>query len=265
MRARALPALLITLLSSSGFLDAQLSKRTLLMVAAHADDEGPIGPVLARYAREGVQVHLIIVTDGAQGGKKTSIPSGPQLAKARADEAACAAAALGLAPPILLGFPDGKLGDYGTDPSLLFRVTARLAQELERLRPAAIVTWGPDGGMGHADHRIVSNLATQLVRAGAPGAPQNLYYMSIPPEGFRALYPERGVPPLMVPEAKHFNVRVSFTPEDFAAAQRSTACHKTQYSGDEIQKVVDAMRQTWKGVIPFISAFDPTPRTDLVP
>ena len=49
----------------------QGAARTLVAVWAHADDEGPVGPVLARYAREGVQVHMIIATDGAQGAANT--------------------------------------------------------------------------------------------------------------------------------------------------------------------------------------------------
>ena len=31
--------------------------RTLVAVWAHADDEAPVGPILARYAREDVRVH----------------------------------------------------------------------------------------------------------------------------------------------------------------------------------------------------------------
>ena len=44
----------------------------LVAVWAHADDEGPVTPILARYAREGVQVYMIIATDGAQGAANTS-------------------------------------------------------------------------------------------------------------------------------------------------------------------------------------------------
>jgi LmbE family N-acetylglucosaminyl deacetylase len=47
--------------------------RTVVAVWAHADDEGPVAPILARYAREGVQVHMIIATDGAQGAANTSV------------------------------------------------------------------------------------------------------------------------------------------------------------------------------------------------
>src|SRR3954467_13753736 len=142
------------LLAAPSALDArQNSAKTLVAVFAHPDDESSAAPILARYAREGVQVHLIVATDGAAGGQQTPLPAGPGLAKVRADEARCAADALGIKPPILLDFPDGKLGGYAEDPLRLFRLTARLQQELQRLRPDALITWGPDGGTGHPDHR----------------------------------------------------------------------------------------------------------------
>jgi LmbE family N-acetylglucosaminyl deacetylase len=141
--------------------------KTLVVFMAHADDESPVAPILSRYAREGVQVHLIIATDGAQGGTYTTIPRGPELARVRADEARCATDALGIHPPILLGFPDGHLGTFTEDRDRLFQLTARAQAELERLRPDVLITWGPDGGAGHPDHRLVSSIATQLVRAGS--------------------------------------------------------------------------------------------------
>src|SRR5215207_3798691 len=102
------------------------------------------------------------------------MPIGDELATAREEEARCAARALGIQPPILLGFPDGKLGDY--------------------------ITWGPDGGTGHPDHRIVSSIVTQLQRTGAPGIPERLFYMSLPVESMQAMNPQRGAPPLLVPK-----------------------------------------------------------------
>jgi LmbE family N-acetylglucosaminyl deacetylase len=45
-----------------------IMNRTLLAVLAHPDDESyGIGGTLARYAAEGVDVHVIIATDGAAG------------------------------------------------------------------------------------------------------------------------------------------------------------------------------------------------------
>lgn len=206
---------------------------------------------------------MSIASDGSQGaGQQGNIqrpdsgPRGEDSARVRADEARCAAQALGVQPPILLGFPDGKLGDYIGDRSLLFRMTQRIAEELERIKPDAVVTWGPDGGVGHPDHRLVSDIATQLQRAGAPGVPERLFYiyipmhipMYIPAEGIRAMSP-RGEPPLLIPQAKYFTVRVPFAPEDFDAAVRSMVCHHTQGTPEVAQRMVPVMRREWNGVV----------------
>jgi LmbE family N-acetylglucosaminyl deacetylase len=221
--------------------------KTLVAVWAHADDEVPVGPVLARYAREGAQVYMMIATDGSQGGANTSVPRGPELARVRAEEARCATEALGIHPPILLGFPDGQLGNYIDDPSRLYRLTQRVQEELQRLNPDVVITWGPDGGFGHADHRMVSNIVTQLVRAGAPGLPERLFYAFIPAEGFQAVYPTRGAPPFVIPQAKYLSTRVQFSQTDLETARRSMACHKTQYSDDVLQRASEAMKGAWKG------------------
>ena len=244
--------------------------KTLVMVGAHADDEGPVAPILARYAREGVKVYLIIASDGVAGaGQQGGIPrpdatvQGEELVRQRAEEARCATQALGIQPPILLGFPDGKLGDYAGDRALIYRVTQRIAEELGRLRPDAVITWGPDGGTGHPDHRIVSNIVTQLQRAGAPGVPERVFYMNLPVEAMRAMNPQRGEPPLTVPQATYFTVRVPFAPEDFRAAERSMACHKSQFTPEVVQRVAPAAARAWNGAIPLIPAFPTAPGTDL--
>jgi LmbE family N-acetylglucosaminyl deacetylase len=239
-------------------------------VLAHADDEGAAAPILARYAREGAKVYLLIASDGAAGfgqqgnlPRPDSTPRGEELARVRAEEARCAAQALGAQPPILLGFPDGKLGDYVGDRTLVYRLTQRMADELGRLRPDAIVTWGPDGGVGHPDHRMVSNIVTQLQRAGAPGVPERVFYMYLPVEGIRAMNPQRGEPPLLIPQAKYFTVRVPFTPEDLAASQRSMVCHKSQVRPEVFDRVFRAQAGAWNGVIALVPAFATAPGSDL--
>ena len=126
MRAIICTVIATLMLVSPSAISGQGPTRTLVAVWAHADDEAPVAPVLARYARDGVQVHMIIVTDGAQGAANTSVPRGPEIAKLRAEEARCSAQALGVQPPILLGFPDGAIGAYSGDPTLLFRLTQRV-------------------------------------------------------------------------------------------------------------------------------------------
>jgi len=242
--------------------------RTLVAVLAHADDEGPVAPILAHYAREGVQVHLLIATDGGQGtgfaaARGDTVPPAQDLVRVRTEEARCAAQALGVKPPILLSFPDGKLGDYVGDRALVYRLTQRVAEELQRLSPDAIVTWGPDGGTGHPDHRMVSNIVTQLQRAGAPGVPERVFYMYLPAEAMRAMNPQRGEPPLLVPAARYATARVPFSPEDLQAAARSMACHKSQFTDEVVRRVHAAAARVWNGVIPLIPAFPTAPVTDL--
>jgi LmbE family N-acetylglucosaminyl deacetylase len=250
---------------------AQGRPRTLVALLAHADDETAASPVLARYAREGVQVYLVIASDGGAGSgsqgqylvRPDSGPVGDALVAARADEAKCAAAALGAQAPILLGFPDGKLGDYVGDRTLMSRLTDRIAKEIERLHPDAVVTWGPDGGTGHPDHRIVGNIATQLQRTGAPGMPEHLFYMYLPLEAFRATNPQRGAPPLLIPEAKYFTVKVHFAPADGEAALKAMACHRSQFTPEMMQRVRPAMDRVWNGVLAFIPASLATKSDDL--
>ena len=249
---------------------AQGRPRTLVALLAHADDEGAAAPVLARYAREGVDVHLIVASDGSAGSgshgylvRADSGPEGDALARARAGEARCAAAALGAREPILLGFPDGRLGDYAGDRGLLYRVAERVAHEIARLRPDVVITWGPDGGTGHPDHRLVSAIATQLQRAGAPGMPERLVYMYLPVEAFRLLNPQRGAPPLLLPQARHFTVRVPFTPADLDAAQRAMACHRSQFTPETLRRVLPEQARVWNGTVAFIPGFPATSSEDV--
>jgi LmbE family N-acetylglucosaminyl deacetylase len=238
---------------------AQSQPKKLLVLLAHADDETAAAPVLARYAREGVRVYMVIATDGSGGsGSQTYLqrsdtgPVGDALVKARVEEARCAATALGAQEPVLLAFPDGKLGDYLGDRSLLTRLTDRIAKEIERLHPDVVMTWGPDGGTGHPDHRLVSDIATQLQRAGAPGMPDRLVYMYLPAEMFRLSNPQRGEPPMLIPQAKYFTVKVPFAAGDLEAAKTAIACHHSQFTAETLQRVLPEMQRVWNGAVRFI-------------
>jgi hypothetical protein len=73
-------------------------------------------------------------------------------------------------------------GDYVGDRALIHRVTQRIAEELGRLRPDAVVTWWPDGGTGpvrisFSRFRCVSAVVRisispiVLIRSGLAGRP----------------------------------------------------------------------------------------------
>ena len=159
----------------------------------------------------------------------------------------------GAQAPVLLAFPDGKLGDYLSDRTLLARLTDQIGAEMERLRPEVVITWGPDGGTGHPDHRLVSAIATQLLRTGAPGMPERLFYMYFP-ENMYTLTPQRTPAPLFYPRPQYFTMKVPFTPADLAAAQTAMACHKTQFNPEQLPVLQSGLARLWNGVIAFIPA-----------
>ena len=139
-------------------------RRPILAVFAHPDDERVIGPLLSRLAREGRETHLVIATDGAKGVRDfAKIPAGPDLAAARTKEALCAASRLGVRKLHILGLPDGGLASF----DVLAKLRSGLAGLIDTIKPAAIITFGPEGGTGHPDHRLVGNVTTQIVQSDA--------------------------------------------------------------------------------------------------
>ena len=60
-------AFVLFLLLGASLAMAQQQPGILLAVFAHPDDETFAGPVLARYAREGVKVYLAVATKGEKG------------------------------------------------------------------------------------------------------------------------------------------------------------------------------------------------------
>lgn len=109
----------------------------------------------------------------------------------------------------------------------------------------------------------MSNVVTQLVRAGAPGATERLFYVSIPAEGVRMMNPQRGEPAFLVPQVKYFSMRVRFTPADDAAARRAMSCHLTQFSDDVVQRVSTAQSQALNGTLPLAPFLASDSGTDL--
>jgi LmbE family N-acetylglucosaminyl deacetylase len=244
MRYRFLAGLLILWAAPSA--SPAEAPRTLLAVFAHPDDETLVAPLLAAYARRGVRVQLAIVTDGEKGTQAhAAIPAGPELAKVRAEEARCSCRALGIEPPILLGFKDGELGKQSRPPWVpLAEVQAELAKLFERVRPDAVITFGPEGAYGHPDHRLVGAVVTQLVQAGADGAPARLFYPGLPKD--RLPQREGGIP--WSPTEPHFlTVRVPFEAADLAASRAALACHKSQFRAEEVEPLTQFMAQVLGG------------------
>jgi LmbE family N-acetylglucosaminyl deacetylase len=149
---------------------------TLLAVLAHPDDESMgTGGLIIRHTRNDVAVHLVCATHGEQGwGGKPPGARREDLADIRAAEMEEAASALALTGVELWDYPDG-----GLDKSDHAEITRRIAEEITRVRPSAIVTWGPDGGYGHPDHIAIGACTDAAVTAMPEGERPALYHIAV--------------------------------------------------------------------------------------
>jgi LmbE family N-acetylglucosaminyl deacetylase len=220
------------------------AKRPILAVFAHPDDERVIGPLLSRLAREGRETHLVIATDGAKGVRDFArIPAGPELAAARTKEALCAASRLGVRKLHILGLPDGGLASF----DVLGRLRTGLAAIIDSVKPVAIITFGPEGGTGHPDHRLVGNVTTQIVQSDARYANMDLLYASLPTERLRTA--PRANPNVNGMVEALLTARVPFEERDLVAGREEFACHRSQYAPAEMDSVNKYLAHAWNGTV----------------
>jgi LmbE family N-acetylglucosaminyl deacetylase len=141
-----------------------MADRSLMCVLAHPDDEtfGP-GGTIAKYAREGVRVSVVIATSG-QAGRSAGLGSTPEeLGRIREDEARAAGRFLGVQAIHFFGYMDGKLDEVG-EAEVEERVTRLIREE----RPDVVITFGPEGaGNEHRDHRRISLITTRAIKIAA--------------------------------------------------------------------------------------------------
>lgn len=201
----------------------------LLAVFAHPDDETfRCGGVLARLARRGVRVQTLTATRGEAGSRgDPPLCAAEELPAVREQELRCACSALGVAPPILLDYPDGSLAEVNEE-----EVVDRITAVMRELQPQVLLTWPPDGLSGHPDHVAVSHwttLAFERAEASAPDPPVALYHLAVP----RSVADALGLARLhAIPDAE-ITLTVDVTPiwEQKWAAIR---CHRTQAGGSPI-------------------------------
>jgi LmbE family N-acetylglucosaminyl deacetylase len=161
--------------------------RRLLCVTAHPDDEAAVfGGALLLYQARGVETYVISLTAG-EAGSRGSANSREELAEVRRAEFSAACEILKVSDGEVLGYPDGALYEVPVS-----RVIADLADRIRRIRPHVLITFGPDGATGHADHSMTSVFATfafhwaaredsfaeQLSTGVSPHQVQKLYYVT---------------------------------------------------------------------------------------
>lgn len=201
--------------------------KIILAVFAHPDDEGTVAPILAKYIREGATVHLVIVTDGRYGTNDYHDHiAGETLVATRKEEMKCAAEKLGVQLHHL-DYHDQLRSGEGYDGHVPH--ARKMIQELygivEKVQPDVMITWGPDGGSTHMDHRLVGASVTQVFLAKDWGEkPKSLFYYGTPSD----LIDDAESRVLRGQSSKYLRTKVSYTEEDFEKAYTSFKCHYSQ-------------------------------------
>lgn len=170
-------------------------QKRLLVVLAHPDDESfGMGGTVARYADEGVDVHVAIATDGVAG----SVAGGYEhtladLVAVRRKELDAAMRILG-GTLHMLGYRDsGYIGDPANEHPDAFincdmeEATGRVVALIRTIRPQVVVTHDETGGYYHPDHIHCWKITTAAFEAAGdatrypeigpgPFRPQRLYF-----------------------------------------------------------------------------------------
>ena len=136
-----------------------------LVFAPHADDESfGMGGTLAKATETGIQVHLVVMTDGALGGQLEN------LAEIRKAEARSAAAMLGLEAPVFLNNRDREL-------KVEDETIHHVLEQIREINPAAV--FFPGVFELHPDHRMTALIVWQAL--------QNLGQTTIKPVSYEIL------------------------------------------------------------------------------
>src|SRR5215472_8359693 len=160
------------------------NKLKLMCVLAHPDDESlGNGGILAKYAAEGVETYLVTATRGERGwfGDESEYPGPQALGKIREAELLAAARALGIRRVDFLDYLEGDL-----DQAHPVEAIAKIAEQVRRVKPDVIVTFGPDGAYGHPDHIAICQFTTAAIVEAANAS--SLYHRDLSPHAVSKLY-----------------------------------------------------------------------------
>lgn len=203
-------------------------ERSLMAIFAHPDDEMTIAPILSKYVSEGVKVYLVVCTDGRYGTNDfTDHEAGEGLVAIRKKEMQCAAEKLGV-ELIHLAYHDQLKAGEGYDGHVPH--ARQLIIDLEGIvadkNPDILITWGPDGGSTHMDHRLVGASVTQVFISKVWNQTKKLYYVGTPSH----LIDEPERKKLAGIDSTYLNVGIKYSDKDAQKALQSLKCHKSQVS-----------------------------------
>lgn len=139
---------------------------TVLGVWAHPDDEAYLTAGLMALARRaGQRVVVVTATRGEAGTPDPDAWPPERLARVREAELHASLAALDVTEHHFLDYVDGTLHEQDLAEGI-----GCIVDLMTEVRPDTVVTFGPDGITGHADHRRVSTWTTVARELAAPDA-----------------------------------------------------------------------------------------------
>ena len=224
---------------------AQAQTNVIMAVFAHPDDEIGVSPILHKLSTEGHQVYLVYATDGRKGitpfsGLKTE----EEVAQVRKEEAKCVCNELSIQPPIMLDFADGSLYEMQVQQKL----KQSLTEQLQKLKPNIVLTWGPDGGYGHSDPRMVSNILSDTYLTDTLNQYKNLYFTGFPSQRInRSDFQTFGAKWLMANfsfiNPKYLNHEIPYSQKDFNVAAKAYHCYKSQYTPETMNEILSIIQE----------------------
>ena len=155
--------------------DEVRSHATTLVVAAHPDDEVlGCGGTLARMAREGRAVHVLLLADGESSRFRSEEGRiDPTAVAARSAVAGLACKILGCTSVKLLTLPDNRM-----DTLDLLDVVRHIESAIERHRPSCVLTHHSSDV--NVDHRIVHDAVIAACRPQPSHPVRELLFFEVP-------------------------------------------------------------------------------------
>ncbi len=153
-----------------------------MAIVAHPDDvEFSCAGTLARWARAGARISLVLCTSGDVGIAREDITR-QEVAALREAEAQAAAGIIGAAEINFLREPDGMV-------QATLDLRRKLVREIRRFRPEVVITgdptvvWVGNSYINHPDHRAVALAAVDAI---FPAAGQPHLFAELAHEGLMA-------------------------------------------------------------------------------
>lgn len=157
----------------------------VLVVLAHPDDpEFFCGATLAKWARQGREIHYLLLTCGNKGSDDP-LMTPDALCATRREEQDAAGAVIGVKDIRILDYNDGEL--FNT-----LDVRREIVREVRRVRPQIVVSCDPLNyirpiGINHPDHR---QAGAATLDALFPAAGNRMYFPELLQEGLEPHTPK---------------------------------------------------------------------------